>query len=256
MAIQFDEVNDYYNVPDNASLTLPDSDWCVGVWTKLADNTGTLFQYPISSGAFGANNTFNLWIAEASASSNQNKWLFRVQDADGDFSDNVGTATPGGDNKWRLIIVQRRDADSEFQMWLCEFGQTSTKDATGAIGVIDAIDAGAWNLGRRADGNADRYYGGILAEFFKGDFSLTQEEITALGAGVNILSLGKTAASTLRDLIRSNDATRQDTPTTVEHAPVRLPIGATLVNVVPAVVGQPIQLRGTQVPGMRQWQPR
>lgn len=236
MAIQFDEIDDYYSIADDASLTLPNSDWCVGIWTRVDDNTGTLFQYLTSNNNFSAANSLNIYITEASNATNPGEWYITT-----DLASINSTSTPNGDGKDRLIIAQR--SGSSLELWFCEPGQSATSEATGSL--TTAIDGGVWNIGRRVDGNVDRYYGGIAGEFFKGDFALTSDEITALGSGLTILDLGKTpdvyqpfetAESTNKDIFGSNDATRNSAPTTVEHFPVTLP-GVTYVNFSVAVGG-------------------
>jgi hypothetical protein len=224
MAISFDESNDYFSIADAAGLSLPNGQWCVGIWTKVNDNTGSAYQYLLSNNNYAVNSSFNLHIYEAGSGAGAGQWQNILKDSDGTQKDLTSGTTPGGDGVWRLIINQRTAA--QIEMWFCEFGQTAALVGTQTLASFGDIDGGAWNIGRRVDGNADRYYGGIACEFFKGNFSLTQEEITALGAGVPITMLGKTldvylpmreTAATLYDIVGSNDATRQDSPATAEH---------------------------------------
>lgn len=241
MAILFDELDDYFSIADAAGLTLPDGDWCVAIWTRVTDNSGSNYQYLLSNNNWGVNNSFNLFLCEAGEASDPNEWAIRLVDGDGTtVTFDSGAAAPGADGLWRLVVVQRRTADAQVQMWFCTPGATPALVGSDSDTNFDAIDGGAWNVGRRVDGNANRYYGSFAAELFKGDFSLSQEEIAALGAGVPIYALGKspsmylvmgTSEATLRDLFGSNDATRSSAPTTAEHPPITRTTGAVFIGI-------------------------
>lgn len=236
MAIQFDESTDYYVIPDAASMTLPNSDWCVGIWTNVADNAGPDFQYLLSNNGFAASNSFNFYLIE-DGETNPAKWALTI-------SGNPtlrSTSAPGGDGADRLLIVQR--VGSTVYIHFCEFGQASVQEASAALTA--AVNGGVWHIGSRVDTNSTRFYGGIAGEFFKGNFSLSVEEITALGAGMSIWQLGYTPdiyqpmtsdQATMVDIIGSNDMTRNGTPATVEHFPIIMP-GPTYIHAVPDVGG-------------------
>lgn len=237
MAIGFDEIDDYYSIVDAAELTLQDGDWIVGIWTRVTDNTGGYFQYLISNNALATNGSLNIYLREASAST-PNAWSVYVQDDDGTAINFNSSSTPGGDSAWRLIIIQRRTADNEVQMWFCEKDGTPSDEGSAADTGFDAVDGGAWYIGRRLGDPSDHWYGGEAAEFFKGNFSLTSAQIQALGAGLPIWTLAKQigetldiylrmwqAASTLTDLTgNGNTATRQSVPTTETHPLIFSPV--------------------------------
>jgi hypothetical protein len=233
MAISFDESNDYYVMTDASELTLQDGDWCVGIWTYVTDNAGSAAQYVISNNNYSVNGSFNLWLGEASHATGtyQNEWGFNVEDDDGtNPNDVLSTSDPGADSTWRLVLVQRVTADNEIQLWFCELGGTASEEATGSDAAFAAVNGGNWNVGRRVDGDADRYYGSVACEFFKGDFSLSQDEITMLGSGLSIVRLGYspdvywpmfTADATLPDWSgNGNSGARQDAPSSVDHMPM------------------------------------
>jgi hypothetical protein len=238
MAIAFDESDDYYLVTDAAELTLQDGDWCIGIWTKLDDDTGSAYQYLLSS--YVAPPVFHLYENEKSVS-NPDKWTVYVEDDDGTKLPDTylrSNSSSAGDGKWRLIIVQRDKSESEIQMWFCEIEGTATKEASTADTNIGTLNLSDWYIARRHDGNADRYYGGTACELFKGDFALTQSDIEALAAGLPIktLAAGKgvtldlylpmwQSEATLVDYSGSgNDATRYSAPTTASHPPICTPI--------------------------------
>jgi hypothetical protein len=229
MAIQFNEVNEYYSIADSATLTLPDGDWCVGIWVHVSDNTGTAYQYLVSNNNLNANDSFNLFLGEVGSGADANKWGLNAEDSDGTNPGTIWAAATGADSVWRLIVCQHDSTAGELQLWFCELGGTAGKEGSGADTNFAACNGSTWNIGRRLDGDPDRYYGGTAAEFWKGDFALTAAEITALGAGLRVQDLGHvpdvylemfTADATLRDCFGSNDATRNSAPTSVEHPPV------------------------------------
>lgn len=227
MAIQFDELDDYYLITDAASLTLPDGDWCVGIRAYVSDNAGTGYQYLVNTGLF-ANNAFHIALQEDDndAGGDNGCWFMYTEDGDGTTIELVA-GTTGGDSKWRLIIAQRDANASEIQLWFCELGAIASKEDSVADTDFAAVNGGDWNIGRRTDG--DHYYGSIACEFFVLNAALTQDEITALGTGLRPHDLGYvsnvylemfTADATLRDMFGSNDAARQSVPTSVHHQPI------------------------------------
>lgn len=219
MAIQYDELDDHHVIADDPSLTLQNGDWCVGIWTRINDTTGTAFQYLISTGAYGVNPSINAYMDESAGGASV-AWYLNVNGLE-----IITTTLYAGDGTDRLLIFQRRSGTLE--IIVCDAFGTASQQASTTLSA--ASDAGAWNIGRRFDANADRYYGGVAGEFFKGDFSLSLDEVTALGGGLKITQLNKaldvylpmeSAEATLIDLIGSNDATRVSVPTTVEHFPL------------------------------------
>jgi hypothetical protein len=263
VAISFDESNDYYTISDNAALTLPDGDWCMGVWTYVSDNSGTAFQYSVSTN-YVSNGTWFLYLVEDSASSFQGRWQVYVKDnsgnrmSGGSVSTNYLTSVSyGADSVWRLFVIQR--SGSNFELYTCPlFGSVVSED-TASVASVGAIDSpSALNLGRRSDGNSARYYGGVLAEFFKGNFALTTGEIAALGQGLAITGLGKPvdvyypmirAEATLYDRYSGLAATRQDAPATVAHPPLIYPAQPYIMS-VPAAGAPPVSdaLPGRRMP--------
>lgn len=237
MAISFDESNDYYAIADASELTLQDGDWCIGIWTRVTDNTGSFYQYLLSTNNLDVNNSLNLYLREASAAT-PNAWSIYIKDGDGTIVNFNSSSAPGADSTWRLIIIQRRTADSEVQMWFCEKDGSASDEGSAADTGLGAINGVGWNIGKRVGDSTDRWYGSEAAELFKGDFSLTQAQIEALGAGMPIKTLAKQlggtldvylpmweATATLLDYSNNgNDGTRYDAPATTTHPPVCTPV--------------------------------
>lgn len=238
MAIGFDEGDDYYSIADAAELTLQNGDWVVGVWTYVSDNAGSSYQYLVSSGNL-VNGSINIHLAEDSeAGGRAGEWTLYVVDDDGTIAYIHSTSTPGGDSTWRLIVAQHCSADNEVQLWFCTAGGSAVKAASTADTDFGQCNGGDWNVGRRTDGDADRYYGSVACELFKGNFSLSQAQIEALADGLPVKTLAKGAGLTLdlylpmweADAVlvdysgSGNNATRSSVPTTATHAPVCTPV--------------------------------
>lgn len=235
MALAFNETNQWVAIADDPSLNLGASgDWCVGGWTNVSDNTGSLFQYFLSNNNFQVAHSFNLFLIETSEGTSPDAWRCAITDSGSrnytlDSSDT--TNSPGGDGKDRLIIIQRVSGSSELQMWFCEAGASAVKVSNVADTSWNGVNGGAWNIGRRVDGNADRYYGGEGSEVFLCDFSLTSEEITALGNGVRIKDLGRVLElnmpldgieSTEPDLSGNGNNGTVNGATKANHPPIKL----------------------------------
>lgn len=170
----FNETNTYYvTLTDNAALSLPDGDWTISGWIKLTDNTGTALQYFLSWGMYGATPSFNWYITEASyaTSDQRNELTLALFDVGGDGPGAVyGTTQPGTATTWRHFLLERS-------------GYTVTQyingipDGTWTVATFDGVDvAGNLYFGMRQDGDADRCFGGYLAEWAKWDRVLTQTE--------------------------------------------------------------------------------
>ena len=233
MSITFDETDDYYSIPTNSAFSFPDGAWCVGIWVRTLNTaTGSAYQYAVSTNNFDARNSFHIYLAE-NGTSWPGAWFVK-----GKTDDNLqmtGTAkqiTPGGadDGVWRLLIAQREPSDDYLRTYYCPLGGTAANQSTGTVVISDLMDSTlTWYIGRRYDGNAQRYCGSDLAGFFIGDFNLSTDEITAMGNGASIFQLGKIpkvyfpmteATATMNDWMNGLVATRNSVPTTVAHPPI------------------------------------
>jgi len=220
VAVKYNETDQWYELADSAAMSCPAaSPWCFGIWTRVDDNSGSLFQYLFSSGNFAVADSLHLYLSEA-GEGNANKWSARVEAAA-----LQGTSAYGADGKNRLLILQNDGTTCYLQA--CVSGGSVVTEAS--VAFTSAINNGAFNIGRRADANADRYYGGVAGEFFKGDFFLSNAEIEALASGMTIWQLGYTpdcyhpmvsAEATIYDVAGAHNGTRNGSPTTVEDFPI------------------------------------
>jgi len=177
-SLNFDEATDYYAITDNADLTFNEADWSVFVIFKQDDNTGSLFQYIVSDGAFQGNGTINIYIDEEDSTVNTaDAWNVQPNDDDGTGKGTVGTSTIGGDGNWYILLSERNgSAIRHFTLRLDTTG-TATQEATTDTTDFAAMDGGDWNIGRRTDGNADRYFGGDAFMWAKGNALITSDHM-------------------------------------------------------------------------------
>ncbi len=186
--------SNYYTATDVAALTFPTGEFALLFWVKLEDNSGTAFQYLFSNNGYGAVSSCNVLFQEDS-----------VGDADDGtvsvlFLDDA-SAGPGqmfstthdfvsGGNEY-LLVFQR--TATQYELWSCIRGSgNAVLEATGALGTPTTSNGGTWNLGRRSDGDLNRYYEEHFGEVaFLSGSSLTEANIEEMGAGEQtILELG------------------------------------------------------------------
>jgi hypothetical protein len=200
MAVDFGNNNNsaYYSVADSSGLTFPNGQWWFAFWARIDDNTGSAFQYLISNGGFLATSSFNIFLGEASASVYDGQWSLAARDGSGnyipgqtDVEQMVSTGSSYADGVDRLYVFQR--TSSRFEFWSCTKNGTATlEDYSDDLNSVGAIDGGAWNIGRRTDGNSDRYFEEHAGEIaFTSGASLSQAQIEAMAVGTQtVLQLG------------------------------------------------------------------
>ncbi len=177
-AISFDESNDYITIPSHAKLEWPDGSWSVWIWYYLSDNTGTAYQYILSHRSTSDTPNVNLFIYEAGEGepANINKWKVYLKDNDGTLVEAIATTAIGADSKWHLLGLQRDTSAGEIQIWI-----DTKKDISKADTNVNAITTNyQLEIGRRADGNANRYFGGLISHVLKYDRALSVSEIALL----------------------------------------------------------------------------
>lgn len=165
----------YYSVPDAASLTFPNADWFIYLWTRVDDNTGTLFQYIFSNNNFGAVNSLNIFLSETSEATRPNVWHFTTDTLSG-----FATTSTGGDGLNRLLVLEREG--SRLKLYFCAPLGIPSLEADVAYSD-GAINGGVWNIGRRVDGQAARFYEEHFGDVVKGSISLTTSQIQLLAQG-------------------------------------------------------------------------
>lgn len=161
--MSFDEVDDYFRINDSADMTLAANSWTVGIYTRLTDLDGSLFQYAISNNTTTADNSLNLLMQESTGI-----WVARVRDGAG-RERVLNGGSVGADGAYRLVVIRRDQARDQLELLYCTASGGCTVEANEALSGLAAIDGAAWNIGRRTDGDADRYFGGELGHLFIAD---------------------------------------------------------------------------------------
>jgi hypothetical protein len=106
-------------------------------------------------------------------------------------TDNViGDDDPGVDlNQVRLMVVQYNPATGNGELYICDPGEAAQLVATAAGPDGNVIAPGNWNIGRRSDGDNDRYFQEKIGGFGNVDRNLTTGEIAQLATGISPLVL-------------------------------------------------------------------
>lgn len=187
MSREFDETADYLTVAYHSALALPDGDWTVQWWLRCDDITGTGYQYFHSWNwaAGAANERFYGYIAEASEPFPANGAPFiKCEDASGNVQQ-VYTSEIFPSNDWYHILVRRTGSGtSSLQVFVNGSNDTTYQDNADFNGINPST---GFEIGRRDDANATRYWGGRIAEHAKWDRALTDGEIAALARGAPVL---------------------------------------------------------------------
>lgn len=130
----------------------------------------------------------------------------------------------------------------------------------------DAITIDRTSIAVSSDSTPWGYYSGMVAEAAIWNAVLTDAEAAILAKGYsplfvhpqNLVAYWPLIRDEDQDRVGGYDMTAFNAPSIAPHPPVIYPAPPHMAYVSAAVppVGQPIQLRATAVPGMRQWQPR
>ena len=232
MAWNFDESNDYALVTDAAALTLPNADWSMGLWLKLADNTGGTFQYFLSWGTVAAIPSMNCYFSEASSGAPQGNNVLNININNAPVWSSVETIATS--TAWQHLCFRRNGTTLE----VFQNGVQLTRNTGFGSGTFSAGTDVSGNLyvGGRNDLNTGRFFGGHMAELFKIDRLLAASEITSLANGSRPDSLQGIHASTswylpmlqggtggdYAERINQLTVTNSDSTNAANHAPVSL----------------------------------
>lgn len=221
MSVGFDETDDRLVYADNAKFSLPAGDFTVSCWVYVPDNTGADHQYFLSHGDLFTNNSFNWWIREASQASEPSKFGILIQDNIGG-STNFNTTYDTDVGSWMHLLAIR---ESDTLYVIKNNTDTSSGDATG-VGAIDPT--ADFHVGCRTDLDANRFFGGRIAELAKWSRALSAAERAALASGVTPLMLAGKPDFYMPFLRSQADVLDGGTPTATgttyeDHPPVLYP---------------------------------
>ncbi len=227
MAVKLDATLDAYTVPLGVA-NLPNSDWTVGLYVKIDDNSGSLFQYALCTrDAVTQGDAYFFYMFE-DGRADAGKWQVRINKNNGTAV--VDTATSnvfGGDGVGRFYFLRR--SGNVFTLHSIIPSRKPTLEMTVTSTAWQASSNGReFSVGKRNDENADRYLKGEVAEVFKMDGALSLDEMVMLANGETILELGyrpeiylplKTAESKPINLGNGSIkyADMEGNPTTVNH---------------------------------------
>lgn len=199
----------YHSVPDHADFTLPNGDWA---WIALVyPQSAADTKYIISTGSFGAANSFNLFLNNTAS---PDGWGCRV-----DALTAVTIAGVPALDTWYWVYGTRRSGS--YYVGAAALGGTGSESAGVAISASYNSATGP-NLGRRADAEPTRYWKGRWgqAAFISGS-SITSTQATELAKGASLLSMPfasnnkalwhgqSSSGATLVDIINGRVATKQ-----------------------------------------------
>ena len=184
-ALHFDATGDYYTVADNPDLTLPDDDWTIAWYMRVANNAGPSFQYWHSWGAFHATPSINCFIYEDSVSTTPPEYNGGLKAAIDDSSGTVVQSPlssplfPSAD--WVLVVLRRKGSGTTSVRWFADAIDVNTGHADeGDIAAINRADA--LYLGMRSDDSGTRRLLGDIAWWGKWDRALNVGEMQSLRA--------------------------------------------------------------------------
>lgn len=187
----------YYRIDDNADLTLPDGDWCIGLRVKFDSAAGTAFQYILSTNNFGASNSINIFLVEASVSAPEANGLkVEVRNSSGTIADQYsGSVADITSGEW-LVIAQRVSGSLQFKGCLVGGSVQTWNTSATTASISGSSNGGNWFYGARADLSTARFFEEHAGQLFfiKGE-TLSDTQIADLANGDDLDDVGVTSAN-------------------------------------------------------------
>ena len=176
--VQFDEINDYFNFTDDSAWDIISANGSQGYigWMEVDDNTGSAFQYFFSNNSFNAVSSINLFLVE-SGSSPANT----IKATPNTGAQEVTTPPLSFPTGKFLFVMQYNATNSRLELVICDEAGTATR-ITSASNFTGDIASSNWNLGRRTDNSATRFYGGKIFNWGKFDTLLSNAQIENLAS--------------------------------------------------------------------------
>ena len=177
-AVQWIEVR-----PGDA-LTFPDEPWTFSVWVRPGIVEGEWFHYAVSSGAVfegapgGAGPGFQIYYGETE---DVHHWHVAVNNDAGEGGHHVLPANPRPTSGAWTHVALRYDGTAELTAFL-NGAPRGTFEFSGSVTLPDPL-----NIGRRADGDPNRYLDGQIAHLARWSGALPDGEIQNLARGMHPL---------------------------------------------------------------------
>jgi hypothetical protein len=155
----------------DGQVNFSDDDWCIGFWLRIADLSGAGYRAlaATSSSSYG----FNMFVPEEDLG--YTGWLIIGIESIGGRVDLIGY--PGSLSQGKLIVIQRKG--SLFELW-----QSSLSGVT-RVAYDYSGGFGGFNLDNFT------FFNDVIARLFIGQFSLSENQIGALGRGLPITTFDK-----------------------------------------------------------------
>ena len=175
-AVVFDEVDDYLQQTDAAALTFPDGDWSIGTLLEFDDTGGTAFKYYFSNNNYAATNSVNCHLGEVNEDT-----LCQINDGDTDGIEVSGCGPMIYDTPIWLFLIRDGSAGFVYYYGIFPGDSSPTQCDSAAIGTFGSINGGTVYLGKRADSNSARFFGGTIYEHFRmNGYALSEADMTAI----------------------------------------------------------------------------
>jgi hypothetical protein len=191
-ALKFDAATGLVRYSDTPAWDLPDADWTLGMFLRVDTNVGTSDQYFFSTGSYGAVNSYNFLLNEASSGA-PNRFEFNVRGAGAtSFTAQGPTNAALTDNQWRLWIVERVKSTDTLNIYYCNINGTRTLYHTisvaGVGGILPTVGAALATRAPQATGSG-LWLDGAISYFFSMAGLLTQDEVRRLAGGNDLMTV-------------------------------------------------------------------
>ncbi len=193
-ALKLDNSTGHARYPLTSGWNLPDTDWTVGVWARVDNPAGTTSQYLVSTGAYQASQSFNMFLYEANVTGTAKPGAMEValRGAGATAFSIVGAASSAFlDTSWRLFVVERVKASELINIYSATPGSTASLYFTGSVSGVGAITpTTAAAVGTRAPplSTSERWLAGAIHSVFKLTGRLTVAEMTRLARGDDLVT--------------------------------------------------------------------
>lgn len=176
MAWNFNGVDQWVNAAGD-NIALPNGDWTIAGWINSNSYSGILFQYFFSMGFLAANPSLNMNYGEVSSAvpGTFSYYIWGISGGDS-FQPATSDLHTSFVGVWAHLCIAR---DSGTARMFLNGAQVHSAAMTGPQAVTNT----SLDLGRRSDGNPDRYADAKMAEWAKWDSYLGVGNIAALAAG-------------------------------------------------------------------------
>jgi hypothetical protein len=180
----FDETNDYVVISSGSeSLNIGTNHTWVW-WLRIPDFTGDLYQYIYSHNTFASTNACNIWFTEDAVVDvgfgGPELLKFEYNDTStADVRARFNNTLSIADNQWHMItLVKSGWSHTDNTLYVDSDKFTSLTNEITEQSITKCVPTGDLNVGRRADANSQRYFGGDMAILmvYK-DKALTEQEV-------------------------------------------------------------------------------